>query len=772
MNRDELIKLGIIKPNPSETEQESINARASIDEGHMFHNPYHFVPVKEPDFNKEGLKWLDIEKGEGASRQGKLRNRIKHEGFSHDKYLPDRFHGRIICTLTTKTPIFVGARRISDGTDSEPARIAPFELEGRPAIPASTLRGMISSVLEAASNSALRVLEKRVLSRRADMRESLGAIGMLVKKENGEMGILPLTLPPLKVKRRDECNGREDYELADDWQKWTEIFKKYPAFPVYVDGYEPDGRDKIKYENGRFLEKNKPRSWSAANQEFWYAGVPNVSVKDNKIHVQNSKTRKTRHSCFILGHNVVVDPQRQAAKGHIRGILRVLGIEEREKKIPIRVKNNKVLGKKHEMFIPFPEDEKCRNDVLDVEDALKRFHMMADERADKEGKYPFELKGMKRSWVDDKNTVRLKEKDLVFFDAEKEGDKYVVSRISLSSIWRMDYGGTVHDCFSGIDPELLPFNHKRKKVSPAELILGFVEECKDESKREGDTALAYAGRIRFSHGILKEEDGADTPYMREVTLKILDSPKPPCPCMYFYDKQDPKKFISKNSFKVQKTQGDHDPIYLPKGRKFYLHHNLDIEKQFGRKVQNGRTLQPWETHPKNKKSRLKQKARIKPVRENRTYTFHIDFDNLCETELGLLLYSLSPKDTFLHKIGMGKPLGLGSVAIKVDELRLVERRSRYLNQDPFEGAEARYSDTKQQRFMKVFEKCRKNDLEEVLKALEQLGDPKMVKARVHTPLTKGQKDEKEEIDTYRWFKDASEQLSTLPANSLPTLKRI
>ncbi len=738
-----------------------------------FHNPYHFVPVGKPVFNRDGLTWLDISKGQGDTRWARLHEGLKKEGLSHDRYHPGRYHGRITCFLETKTPIFIGARRIRDGFKESPAAVAPFELEESPAIPASTLRGMISSVLEAASNSALRVLEKRMLTRRAYPREALGAIGMLVKKEDGQLGLLPLTLPPLKLER---VNG--SLKISKESKKWKEVFSKYPAFPLYVDGYEPGPGNKITYKNKSFLDREKPKSWSSKKSETWYSKVPKVEWKEEEsIYVEDPKKRGR----FLIGHKGVVEPQTDPEEGLTRGILRVLGIENREKEIPIKRKNGKIVGKKHEIFIPYPEDESCRNDILDLGDALGRFHMMADERAGKDGKYPFELKGMGRIWIEDRKTLRLRENDLVFFDVKKDADgKYRVSRISISAIWRMECGGTVHDFFKRIDQELLPFSPERKKVSPAELIFGFVEDMSEKPKEGPESALAYAGRVRFSHGLLENPGPEEDPYMDEVTLKILASPKPPCPCMYFYDTENGNRFIAKD---MLTNQGDGEPgKYLPKGRKFYLHHNLEKEEEFGRKY-NGQSLPPWETHPNlakpnNKESRLKQKAAVRPVRKGLTFKFHVDFENLDETELALLLYSLSPEEGFWHKIGMGKPIGLGSVEIKVDSVELIDREKRYTKEDPFGPGTTRYN--LEHKITEEDFKIIKDDknFENILKALKQIGNPKNVTQRVHTPLTMSQSGENEEKETFRWFDYNNkhykkQQLPTLPVEHgpLPLLKR-
>jgi hypothetical protein len=141
---------------------------------------------------------------------------------------------------------------------------------------------------------------------------------------------------------------------------------------------------------------------------------------------------------------------------------------------------------------------------------------------------------------------------------------------------------------------------------------------------------------------------------QEVPLRILSSPKPPCPSMYFRPKQAPG-WVAKVDLSPEKHQ--------PNGRKMYLHHKWSGKDQ------------PWRTgreteHPE-------QKNKVRPIKAGQTFEFHIDYDNLTDTELGLLLYGLAPNDAFHHKIGMGKPLGLGSVKLEVLSISEVNRARRY-----------------------------------------------------------------------------------------------
>src|ERR1039457_6922273 len=107
------------------------------------YNPYHFIPVSS---RTTAQKRCDVERG-------KLGTGV----VTHERYVPQTHSGRIVCRLTTKTPLVVGAKQ--PRSEGDYAVVEPYTTpDGKPAIPGSALRGMISSLAEAASNSTLRVL--------------------------------------------------------------------------------------------------------------------------------------------------------------------------------------------------------------------------------------------------------------------------------------------------------------------------------------------------------------------------------------------------------------------------------------------------------------------------------------------------------------------------------------------------------------------------------------------------------------------------------------
>ncbi|MCA9957423.1 MAG: TIGR03986 family CRISPR-associated RAMP protein, partial [Anaerolineales bacterium] len=80
-----------------------------------------------------------------------------------------------------------------------------------------------------------------------------------------------------------------------------------------------------------------------------------------------------------------------------------------------------------------------------------------------------------------------------------------------------------------------------------------------------------------------------------------------------------------------------------------------------------------QTHPK-------QLTKIKPVRDGVKFQFKVHFENLRPEELGLLWWALAlPGEEgkqYRHKLGMGKPLGMGGVAI-TPKLFVTDREARY-----------------------------------------------------------------------------------------------
>jgi CRISPR-associated protein (TIGR03986 family) len=643
-----------------------------------FHNPYHFVPVKSGD------RMADLNRAEFPVKEP----HPTHKHVTHDRYSDTTSSGRLICRITTEDPIFVGDTA-SDEEPEGPKKLAHFEIEtGKPAIPASTLRGLISSLAEAASNSALRVLEDGSYSYRKTFDKPLTKLGR-VELEDGVYSLRPL---PGVIK------------LA-----WT--------------------RFRVSSVDGTKFYYLKTRLDAAGQTE----------AVDLKSEAQFN------------------DLDEQLKDSYHRGFLRVMG--EGRSMPP---------GRRHELFVPYPveveNDSQARLRIPEF--VVARFEELAAQRTEDDKSLPYHPIGTPRN-ITGKDEFTIKTGDLVYYETEPDGK--VVSEIALSSIWRgrvetnesgSPANASAHAFFSAVDQELLPFNPSREVITIAEQLFGFVEQGK------GESLSALSGRVRFSHAILEgftnrdskawvnENRGLDQPYESETVLKILSSPKPPSPSMYFKMKNGTGAYIPKSALSPEKHQ--------PQGRKYYLH------KRKG---------EPWRSqHPHDD---VNQKVRICPVKPGAVFFFHVDFSNLSDLELALLSYALQPYDPndqsplpgFRHKIGMGKPLGLGKVRIEPLGLFLVNRNDRYSMNGFFKdrysekwlaasedasvwpgryGAEsvaaASEAVATTGNFQSIRSTFRPNA--DIHRAIELIGDPAKLKAEVHTPTIKNQDKEEE---TFQWF---------------------
>jgi CRISPR-associated protein (TIGR03986 family) len=725
----------------------------------IFHNPYHFVPVLNGK-RKGDLPVADWRKA--TANDVTLQEHLRLAGaVTHAKYIPGTYSGRLICRLTTETPTCVGAERTSQrGRVSE---VDPFEIGGLPAIPASTLRGLISSVAEAASNSALRVLNRQTYSyRRAmDPKEVLSAIGMIRVTRTGKgeplYWLMPLSIPMLEA----ECGGQAFLP-----REYRALFPE-PLMKTYVGRYDEIRTDRFPY-----------RTFDARSPKYYYlklkqrAWTPGFGLEDDDCQNRKPYSRRFVVSQFTTdGQNPLAWSQVPASERseYTCGIMRVLGCWGDRAQCNLIPK-----GKKHEIFLPLP----TRKDwpVVPIPKiVVERFHALCLERtaaSDRPGEVllPLEPRDTRRN-ADPKGpgdrAFRLKEGDLVYFKAglDANGRSYV-SEISLSSIWRgmvVTLNGapaSAADFFAAVDPELLPFNSKREVITAAEQLFGFVEEREKtdapQTKKE-EQGRALASRVCFADALLEPKPGDAPALLPPVTLKILSSPKPPSPALYFKPSQGAPAYIAKRDLRPGNGAASHHP----QGRKFYLHGQAAAAGQ-----------EPWKSE--SPREHADQKATVCPLRPHLDFFFHVDYSNLSAHELGLLLYALRPADAFRHKLGMGKSLGLGTVRIDVVALLEVDRQQRYSSaglsasrhaqawlrpseqlpdlpqavRAEIEAATQQASGGPLVALPLAFEDWLQTEAPAIHNALKLLGDPAKVRCPVHSPLIDGQDADKE---TFLWF---------------------
>lgn len=727
----------------------------SVVNNNAFHNPYHFIPAPAPKPDRNCLNRTGFESGE-------LGHHSHAQYATHGLDNARCYSGRIVCRLTNETPFFIGDK---SNEPTQPKTVLPFRIDDKLAIPATSLRGLLSSAAEAASGSTLRVLGNKTLSFRKAMKpnETLSALGRVVETPTPEglreFRLQPLALPTLTA-------DGDDFPLPPEYDK---IFPE-TRLKIYVGNYRPT-RDGPIVDSSGFVTSTSV-SYNSINKQYHYM----------KLDLDNPVLHMTPATDFLLGqkpadNNFVpitadeFERRRLAGEcmdGYVRGIVRILGrIGADRADVP---KN-----KKHELFIPFTEameNEDIKTFPIISDDVVSCFEELAKERNDDESRFPYFPRGTRTS--NDSNSLSLKTGDIVYFAVDAQGQ---ICEISFSSIWRgrVNENGRaakVHNFFEKISPELLPMNPERSSISPAELMFGFVqtnEGTRPPEKSKEIRSLAFAGKLRPSVALLDNDKGLLPP----VPLKILSSPKPPSPSLYFQRKQG-AGYIAKAKLNPK----DH----LPRGRKQYLHalragDNVAMLTKTGGVTQTQPTgaadsSQPWESCTSRNRARddrAAQRVIVTPVEQGGEFWFHIDFDNLSRWELALLCFSLRPFPEFRHKLGMGKPIGLGSVRIDPLGLFLVDRDARYRDNKPKDLRWHRTwtapNSTAPERYSEMWtattvapsvapdpaalaaEFAKKMD-PNVKHALRLLGDPDQVIQPVHYPqVEKGLIED----ENYKWF---------------------
>lgn len=192
--------------------------------------------------------------------------------------------------------------------------------------------------------------------------------------------------------------------------------------------------------------------------------------------------------------------------------------------------------------------------------------------------------------------------------------------------------------------ELLPQNHKKTDLlDMAEAVFGMVS----------DDNQAMPARVYFEDAMASQAHE-----LKLAHPKILSGPKPSSFQLYLRQDKNRIKPYGKNRAGILNYDSENASLA---GRKLYWHKDHD----------------DWEERDSKKlKKYSSQYIQIKALQEGAKFKGRIRFDNLSKVELGALLFVLDLPAGCHHKIGMAKPLGLGSIQIS-PKLTTIDREQRY-----------------------------------------------------------------------------------------------
>lgn len=580
-------------PQHAKAQDQNVGVSSSAST-YRFLNPYNFVRFLSPSGATKGAGTALGPIGEKLLARG-VKGGTETDGAGtaqrlldqcppppHDRYVG--LTGKITCTLTTETPLFISdAEKIEkqpceNGDEHKTYRFFQHEADEHCyLLPASSLRGMIRNVFEAATNSCMAIFDyERRLQFRAEtkfannIKKSVGIVRALAKEAS-----------------------------ADEPERPGEIVLCKTA---EVPAYYGDGRDVLK-------KKSDGSEWLSGDR-----AIARVEYRGKRIRVLALFEPDSEPAKKIDEYASDAEPE------YVEGWLKITGMSEGTLK-------------KNEIFV-FDARYNEKEQII-------RFDFAAQKEYNEVLQTQLELEGLPEK----PRPAKLKRGDLVYVFM-RAGSLHRVQ------IPRLPYDNIIADL---LDTHTC---NNRDLLCPACRTFGWVHRPTENDASKRGKEIAYAGRLRFSHGRL--QDKAKT-IDHEIPLAILSSPKPTTTSFYLLDQN------GKSSFNVDyNTEGA-----KLRGRKFYRHHGNKLNAQ-------------EYTRPNGKQDGQNRTVKEVLDRDNK-FTFTIDFTNLAPIELGALLWSLEMKyqeadgkeAQLFHRLGFAKPLGFGSVTINIDHLEILSPQKRY-----------------------------------------------------------------------------------------------
>lgn len=243
----------------------------------------------------------------------------------------------------------------------------------------------------------------------------------------------------------------------------------------------------------------------------------------------------------------------------------------------------------------------------------------------------------------------IKENDPIIFKADKNNK---VINLAFSEIPRLRYKCSPLDL---IPPKFRPCTNKEKLCFACRLFgtIGDNSKSKENNDDSKSESFAVSSRIFITDAL--SLDTRDEKKEKELDrLRSLGEPHPTL--LGFYLKYgDYDKRYDKGKYEIR-------------GRKFYWHHT--------NKINAGKNWEKYRNSIETKEDN-KTNSKIYFLEPLQKFEFEINFRDLTEEELGILLYSIEVEEgKSLHKLGKAKAYGFGSCEIKIDKC-LIETENKY-----------------------------------------------------------------------------------------------
>ncbi len=607
-----------------------------------FHNPYNFVPAPPRNIGDPDLG--------------------DHPPVCQDAFLPDRYSGFIRVKMIAKTPLLVPdterAEEDENGHKTFPLRVGA---DGKPLIPAASVRGMLRSAYEAVTNSRFgrfsREQHGHRLAFRMDAREGLRLIPARI--ENGQIRLLTGT-------SGINVNGRPKGPMYAAWlPRYDRNGQVAKGAVRYADGSLPAHGDKVVC----WIEK---MNHTKPNFSFWRIREIVRGSDPNRLGPQPNASQPRGKT----------SPVQPAEMRQIHGWVCVTNANinrKHDERVFFIDRSNASPG-------PFPVTDEHRRLWRELIQNYQEIHEDDLRRRDRNGQRYDEYLGRdpgRTAWS--RHVYTKADRDLtdgtlcyVRLNADRSDVEALFPVMIARELYPRSPWDLLHD-------SLRPAAHI-DELSPADRVFGWVKTDADTGCPTNGERVAARGLLRVGpvQCISPTRNAVETFPEPGVPLAILSAPKPQQG--RFYVARSPNGEAQKNG--LSKQDAGYSAGKGLRGRKVYPHqaslpdgHWDDPTQDRTQQAKGGHYREYRRPRKDGQEQRDDQNRSILGwVKPGAEFQFELHVQNLSAVELGALLWLLElPEDCFF-RFGGGKPLGFGSVRLEIESLDVRDRdalRSRY-----------------------------------------------------------------------------------------------
>ena len=299
-------------------------------------------------------------------------------------------------------------------------------------------------------------------------------------------------------------------------------------------------------------------------------------------------------------------------------------------------------------------------------------------------------------------------------------DGKMAEHLAFSEIPRLRYK------FSPLDlvPEEFCPGDSLKNLSFSERLFGTTGDITKKDEEKKDELVALSGKVFFEDAKNYKPEMIDNG--NPVTLKAFGEPHPTLTTFYLDN--------------IEKNYNENKGVSI-RGRKFYWHHKEKIGKPFSEYRKS--VEMPKD---KNGQNKFAYNSSLELMDINNEFEFNVNFENLTDEELGVLIYAIELEDGLLHKVGKGKAFGFGSCKIEIKEF-LLENKDKYKDflLEPFEKESKKEDYINKAKEKRYFDENRKN-IKELKAILSKTNDLDFSESPFPEDINK-----KGETNSLNWF---------------------